>query len=89
MYADDTNLSFSAYTDDELQRQMEQDLDIASFPGNLQYPAAPCLVTQQVVFKMADDEACSYIKTKVTAPPTVPTKQAEELTGDEARPGLA
>ena len=27
----------------------------------------------------------SLLKTKVTAPPTVPTKQAEELTGEEIR----
>ena len=58
---------------------------LASSPGTLLYPAAPCLVTQRFFFKMADGEACSScIKTKVTAPPTVPTKRAEELTGDEA-----
>ena len=35
---------------------------------------------------MADGEAypAACIKTKVTAPPTMPVKQAEELTGDEA-----
>ena len=48
----------------------------ASSPGILLYPAAACRVTQR------------FFKTKVTAPPTVPTKRAEELTGDEATPPL-
>ena len=51
---------------------------VVSSPGILLYPAAACLVTQRFIFKMADG------KTKVTAPSTVPTKRAEELTGDEA-----
>ena len=56
---------------------------LASSPGNLLNPAAPCLVTQRLFFKMADGKACS---SEVTAPPTltVPTKRDEELTGDEA-----
>ena len=33
-----------------------------------------------------DGEACFVMhQTKVTAPPTVPTKRAGELTGDEAK----
>ena len=49
---------------------------LASSPGILFYQAAPCLVTQRFIF------------TKVTAPPTVPSKGAEELTGDEASQAL-
>ena len=37
---------------------------------------------------MADGKACSCVKTKVTAPPGVPTIRAEVLTGDESRQTL-
>ena len=57
---------------------------LASSLGILLYPAAACLVTQSFFFKMADGKVYQG-KDKVTAPPTVPTKGAEELTGDEAR----
>ena len=53
--------------------------EIASSPGILgrSVPGYSALLFQ--------DGGRRSIKTKVTAPPTVPTKRAEELTGDEAK----
>ena len=50
-----------------LEQKHKTSLNIALYPGIVLCPAAVCRVTQRFFFKMA---AC--IKTKVTAPPTVP-----------------
>ena len=40
-------------------------------------------------FLFQDGGRQSLLKTKVAAPPTVPTKRAQELTGDEARKAIS
>ena len=64
--------------------QMKNNKSLALYPGIFLYPAAPCLVTQRFFFEIATAASQACIKTKVTAPPTVPTNRAEVSTADEA-----